>query len=251
MTEYASNALLVTAHNADHQRVRELAAVNQSYSDWVVFNNRRAWDELGQEKSCNISNGVDLKFFKVLYEGESRPEKAVWTGGFGKGLFDFLNPLREKCKESKFNIHLKPISSGAWDKNQKPKRTTVWGMEKMIKWYNGAKYVLCCSETDSTPNYILEAMACGCVPITTQVGNAMEFGQQFNNVVFAPRDLDAFHSALLYARENFDRLQAESLKTIRQWGWDKRALMYFDLFDRLLNKEKIEKFSYMEIENGT
>ena len=120
----------------------------------------------------------------------------------------------------------------------------------MAKWYNESKYVICCSYTDATPNYVLEAMACGCVPISTQVGNAMEFGRQFQNICFAPRDIDAFYSALMYARENFDRMQKASLETIREWGWDKRAKMYFDLFDKLVAGEKPKKYSYMDLKES-
>jgi glycosyltransferase involved in cell wall biosynthesis len=237
-----SKAKFVVSHNADERRCRELYSRNQQLADLVIFNNHAAYHSFGSPPgSCNISNGVDLEDFYPT--GQDRSDSALWTGGEGKkGHKDFLVPFCEKCPE--VNVKTKPVQAGSW-KDGFP-TDELWGTDRMRDFYNGSKVVLCFSETDATPNYVLEGMACGLVPVTVRVGNAMEFGRHNENLIFVDRDFNSFKTGIELAISDYDYLSSQALATISGWGWESRSKVFFDVFQRLIEGERIQPFSYMD-----
>jgi hypothetical protein len=247
-----SKAVLVNSHNADHRRCENRYSESRTFADYIVFNNYEAFAHFGKEQgTCNISNGVDLGVWGSDENDESpRMDKSLWTGSAGKGLNDFLLPLKLQL-HGKSEMSLRPIGRGGWDKEtKKPDPEVVWPAERMRKWYNSAKVVLCCSHTEATPNYVLEGMACGLVPVTTRVGNAMEFGVDGENCVFADRSLKDFSRAIEYAIKNYDRMSVNCLETISKWSWESRSKVFYDLFRKLVSGSRPEPFSYKELEDG-
>lgn len=241
----SAKAVLVNSHNADHQRAHERAQQSWDLADYVIFNNYKAWEHFGKrERTCNISNGVDLEKYRVTTPTSQRPAKAIWLGNAGKGLHDILEPLRKKCPNIEFEFRVK--TGKEWDpETHLPNMDLLLTDEQMVEWYNTAKYVLCCSETEGTPNYVLEAMACGCVPITTRVGNMLEFKNQAA-CVYCNRSVEAFAMALdnvpgsRIARERLGKLE------IQNWHWKDRSVLFYDLFRRLVLLQKVPPFSYKE-----
>ena len=242
MRDTGSKAKLVVSHNADQHRCHEVYKVNKMFADFIIFNNHAAYLCFGKAPgTCNISNGVDLEHFYPT--GQYRSDSSLWTGGENKkGHNSFLAPFRKKHPE--VDIRTKPIKTDAW-KDGAPTKD-LWGTDRMREFYNGSKVVLCFSETDATPNYVLEGMACGLVPVTVRVGNAMEFGRHNENLVFVDRDFDSFKIGIEIALSDYDYLSSKALATISQWGWEIRSKLFFDLFRNLINGNTIEPFSYMD-----
>jgi len=239
-----SKAKLVVSHNADHQRCHELYEMSRAHADFIIFNNHSAYEHFGKKDgTCNISNGVDLEHFYPLQC--ERSDSALWTGGEGKkGHKDFLIPFCEKYPE--VNVVTKPIKANTWA-NGNPS-DELWGTDRMREFYNGSKVVLCFSETDATPNYVLEGMACGLVPVTVRVGNALEFGEHNRNVVFVDRKASSFREGIEYAIDNYDELSIEAMTTIMSWDWQTRNSLFFEVFQGLIEGHKIEPFTYMDRE---
>ena len=237
-----SEAVLVTSHNADHRRCHELFEQSYIVSDFIILNNYEAFVHFEKrDRTCNISNGVDFEHFGD--DGLERTDAAVWTGSIQKGYKEILLPLQEMTKA---NLLLHPVDGAGWD-GVKANEDKVWPTSRMREWYNSAKVVLCCSETEATPNYLLEGMACGLVPVTTRVGNAMEFGVDGVNCKFCDRTLRSLAEGIDYAIANYDEMSKAAVDTISSWGWHERSKLFFDLFERLVQKENVKPFSYKDM----
>lgn len=239
-----TKAKLVVSHNADQHRCHEVYGLNSEIADFIIFNNYGAYRYFGEvDNTCNISNGVDLDDFYPTEE--ERSDSALWTGGEGKkGHKDFLEPFCEKYPE--VDVRTKPVMNGTWVCGVP--NSGLWDTDRMREFYNQSKVVLCFSETDATPNYVLEGMACGLVPVTVRVGNAMEFGRHAENLIFVDRDFESFKTGIEIALADYDYLSVNALATIRKWGWDTRSKLFFDLFRKLIRGEKVDPFTYMDLE---
>lgn len=238
-------AKLVVSHNADHRRAVKAFREAQQFAHYVIFNNREAFRYYGSvERTCNISNGVDFDLWGVDVPPECRTNTALWTGGDGKGYPGFLDKLYDNIPSCSFDIRY--IGRNGWDENRNVNRDVIWDSARMRQWYNGAKIVLCSSDTEATPNYLLEGMACGLVPVSTRVGNLMEFGKDSLNCRFADKTITGFNDAVDYVVENYEAMQANVLEDIKKWDWKDRSVLFFDLFRSLHRKVIPAPFSYSD-----
>lgn len=241
--------VLVISHNSDRHRRGEFWANVVRSADFVIANNRCVFDFFGRpERTCNISNGVDENDFYVTTEIEDREHRIIWCGSTsakkGKGYPDILQPAVAELTDLGFICDFRPID----DINER----VVYPTERQRNWYNSASYVVCASSTEGTPNFLLEAMACGCAAVSTRVGNAIEFGDDGKNVIFFERDSKSFVAAILKAREDRKRLSEEAVKTMRGWSYGepgRRAEYFYQLFRRLINDgpNSVKPFCHLEI----
>lgn len=245
-----ANVPLVVSYNSDGNRRREYWPPALSQADFLIVNNQHAFDYFERPaRTCCISNGVDTEVFRPLAPIESRPHKAITVGSTGirkqKGWPEVFRPLETLATEYGFETDFRPVDEIS--------AKFVMPTEKTVQWMNTASYVLCASVSEGTPNFLSEAIACGAIAITLQVGNVLEWGIPLENcVIVKDRTPEAFLAGLQYAREHRDRLSAAGMKTIRDhWSYGppaNRAAHYFRLFERILHErvEAIQPFSYME-----
>jgi glycosyltransferase involved in cell wall biosynthesis len=135
-----------------------------------------------------------------------------------------------------------PISRRLWkdgikcdfrlvDSHGGPSRRTP---EEMADWYNTGTVYLCSSSSEGTPNPALEAAASGCTIVSTPVGNMPELIQPGINGYLVDRSVDSLYLAVRQAVDNYREQSAAMQSRIGEWGWDRRAAAYFDLFRKLL-----------------
>jgi glycosyltransferase involved in cell wall biosynthesis len=154
-------------------------------------------------------------------------------------------PLQAPLERAGFLHHFRPITS--IDPSQ------VYDQHQMSIWYNDASYVLCASETEGTPNGLLEGMACGCVPIMTECGNVPEIlVNRENGMIVDEPTVPAFLEAITYAREHRERLSAAALESIQSWGYGPpgyRANYFYSLFRALIERgpQGVKPFSYRDV----
>ena len=145
-----------------------------------------------------------------------------------------------------FAVDFRPIGSDAFHGNE-PNREIVYDNKELVQWYNSASYVACTSLTEGTPNYLIEAAACGCVPVSTAVGAIREFGQHAENCVVIPqRDVRSFIKALELARRDRIYLSRSVEQTMQSWGYSERAEYFFEVFRRLIEGHPVKPFSYAD-----
>lgn len=248
--EAGSDIPVVVSHNSDGHRRRDLLNLLCHKASFVIVNNQHAYIANGcHPKSCCISNGIDFDLFYPEIPIEEREHRVIWCGSSGlkkkKGYQDILLPMEKKLKRSGITCDLRPIDGNGW-KDHEPNREIVYDTERQRDWYNSASYVVCSSATEGTPNFVLEAAACGCVPVSTKVGNILEFGRDGVNCVLAKRDSHALAKAVEQAKENRERMSIAVRESLASWSYEFRAKYFFNLFRKLINKERVESFSYID-----
>jgi len=203
-------------------------------SDRVVLNNYENWHRQGRlPKTTWISNGTDLELFHVARPFANRPPKVIWSGSRyhndhnddlkGRGLLEAIEPrLAEKGIQWEW---LEVDSHGD------PRRKTL---PEMMEWYNSAKCYVCASTVEGTPNPLLEAAACGCVPCSTRVGNATELIRPGINGELVDRTEGELFEGICRCVKWHADMAPRLLTDIQRWAWQDRAREYYTLFRRMV-----------------
>jgi glycosyltransferase involved in cell wall biosynthesis len=108
---------------------------------------------------------------------------------------------------------------------------------ELADWYNGASVYVVASACEGTPNPALEAASCGCVLVTTRVGNMTEIVRSGGNGILVDRNLDALEAGVRQALERRQELSDAMQRDIAAWDWKTRAEEYYALFRKLVNGE--------------
>ncbi|TXG78628.1 MAG: glycosyltransferase [Rhodocyclaceae bacterium] len=205
---------------------------------YVLLNNKEYWDKAGRlPQTYAISNGVDGKIFKSLTPLMDRPDKVLWVGsiyhadlkGMGKGKNNILGPLAKMLANKGIESDFRLIDSLG-----KKKLSQV----QMNEWYNTGRIYVVASESEGTPNPLLESSLCGLVPVSTRVGNAPELIQHMQNGwLTEERSPEALLEGILYVRENLKSMSEAMADSIVSWEWEKRSKDYFNWFESLLTVE--------------
>ncbi len=251
--KHSCDVPVIFSFNSDGQRKRALWPMVRRQSNWIIFNSMAGYEAYGPApRTCCISNGIDHTLWYPSVPIEQRPHRVLWTGSSnpqkGKGYQEILLPLAEDAKMLGFEIDFRPID----EVNAQTTLTTA----EMHQWYNSGSYIVCASRSEGTPNTSLEGAACGCVLVTTKVGNALEWGRDGENMVFSERNKEAFLEALLLARDNRERLSVAGAAEMREhWSYGapgNRALHYFNLFRQIITDDArdLKPFSYLDVPVG-
>lgn len=225
---HAPKTKLVVSFNADAKRRRQLWNVVCINSDWVVCVSRERFEKANGWKNCSyIPNGIDCETFQVRTPIEERPHRVLWCGSERsrqvKGYDKFIVPLSKEPRLADFEFDLRLIGPA------EPLRDA----RLMAAWYNTGSYILCASESEGTANTVLEGVACGCVAVSTAVGQITEWGKPGRNCAVAAPMHDAFVAALLCAREQREALSAAGVAAVQAYDYRQYAEKYFALFRTL------------------
>ncbi|MBI4921054.1 MAG: glycosyltransferase [Devosia nanyangense] len=217
-------------------------------ADLYSVSSRKLFDIYSRIPGCprpgaELPDGVDLRLFRPSSRsrlGTTAPLVVGWAGNSAwggreldrKGLHSIIRPaLRELAKEGiVFKEHFADILVF--------RRT----LEEMPGYYGELDVYLCASESEGTPNPVLEAMASGVPVVTTDVGIVREaFGPLQAEFVLKERSVAALVSALRrlhHDRSLLSRMSKENLLRIRAWDWSKRALPFGDFFDAAMARRR-------------
>ena len=232
-------------------------------SDRVAVNCQTIIDELHQRhgmptgKSALIYNGVDTSQFHT--RGRSREilppefrEAEVVVGAVcalrsEKRLNDLLAAFAA-IEPAERNWRLVIVGSGAeLDRLQQASRrldiSRLCHFEpqtaQVADWDRALDIFVMCSDQESFPNGPLEAMACGCAVIASDVGGMKEMiedGQ--SGLIFPAGDVEALTSKLLALcdKEIRDRLAREGARrAVEKFSAERFCRAYEDLYDDLLD----------------
>lgn len=166
-------------------------------------------------------NGVDLARF---HPGRPRrgPLRIGWVGNPGdatKGLSDILLPATEAS-------HVFEHTDGRRSPRQ------------VARLYRRCDVLAVASLAESQPLPLLEAMASGCFPVTTDVGVAPELIRSGCNGLVVERGVDDFREAFAWCARNLPRVRRAGAFNARlmadERSWDLCAERFGDLFDAAL-----------------
>lgn len=241
---------LVASHNSGTGRPGYSMDETLAAADWVIVNNHGAWASnlYGQReyRACNISNGVDTKtFFSEIPWGE-RPNRALWIGSTGKA--------EDKDDVKGYQTVLRPLGAvleartGIIPDFRTATPGNALDVAEMRAWYNSGRYIVCTSKSEGTPNIILEGAACGCIPVSTAVGNVPELVVHGRNgrVVHRRNTLGFLDTFELTPAERWPQYAAGIAESIKSWDWEFRAPYYYAVWGALIADRKMLKpFTYL------
>ena len=223
--------LIVSSFNRDNRTRWELWEPTCEASSHVICNNRAAYEAGGRRPgtSC-IPNGVDVDLFRNNLKWSKRPVDVIWCGSTAertcKNFSRVIEPLSREFKTSFIPV----------DRNND---AAILPEGELVDWYNSGKVVVCASTSEGGgPSYLMEAMACGCIPVTTWVGSVPEFHDQTKHPICAD-DTEAFIRGIRLAmsRPNLSDLAVAAMQKNRYGGNNGREQDFYDLFRKLVRKK--------------
>jgi len=179
-------------------------------------------------------SGVDVDKFRPYLPRSSDAGQALivgWTGstaihGDNKGLLDLIIPVCESLN----NVTLKTVTK---EKNWLPH-------VRMSEFYREIDVYLCASQSEGTPNPVLEAAASARAVISTPVGIVPLLIHQGINGMIVEREFTPIRSAVKRLRD--DRTLCANMGAMNRqvienegWSWENRARNYQVMFDNILN----------------
>lgn len=232
LTKRRRRPLLVCSYNVGWGYADKWLTDTMRHADFTIINNREMWEKAGKlPKTINISNGVDGDTFRPIVPIKKRPVKVLWVGSEGhrvvKGYDDYVLPMIDKLKANGIEVDARLTNS----------HKAPMTHSEMADWYNTGSIYLVTSKTEGTPNPALEAASCGCVIVSTKVGNMPELIKNGINGYLCERNMDDLYNAILKAADNRVKLGDRMLNDIEDWHWVNRSKVYYDLFRKLLNKQ--------------
>jgi len=226
--------LIVASYNVGWGYANKWLPSTIKPSDAVIINNYEMWDKSGRlTKTYHISNGVDRTIFKSKIPITKRKPKVLWCGSnvhkAVKGYNEILVPLQQMLRRKGIGIDLKLTNSMS-------KRNFT--LPQMAEWYNTGTIYVVASKFEGTPNPALEAASCGCVVVSTKVGNMPELIKHGYNGFLCERSREQLYSHILKANANIEKMSNNMLKEISNWDWKKRSEEFYDLFRKLIDEKR-------------
>lgn len=168
--------------------------------------------------------GVDTDFFKVL--GERGGDLTLgWAG---------------KIRDPKKRVHeiLLPACGESFKLEMAQGDLTP---EELLSFYNGLDVICVSSTEEGTPLPLIEAMACGCFPVTTDVGVAAELIVHGENGLIVEPTPESFRNAFEWCRENLSQIRRagkENARLIRRERTrESSASQYAEMLEAVLRSK--------------
>lgn len=211
--------------------------------------------EIDNKPSTIIHDGVDLgKFYlkdKTKFEFENVKDRKIVIGWVGnsawhsneedfKGYNTIIKPVVEELIKEGYPIELKVA-----DKQEK-----IIPHDEMPDYYSNIDILLCASKVEGTPCPVIEAMACGNIVISTDVGVVPEaFGKMQKKLILKKREKNELRNKILYLLENRELLKElsdENQIRIKNWSWNKIAKDYDIFWENIMLKRDEDKMKEYE-----
>ena len=182
----------------------------------------------GEDVLAVVPNGIDTRVYFPDTSIESRPAiGAVLNSHPNKAPEDMLAVLAEAHQRHPdrpqviFSTERRPEALAHTDYHRLP------SADQARRLYNRAKVWLLTSRTEGLPGVVLEAMACGCVVISTDNDGSLEILRHEENGLIVPRgDRAAFLAQIDRVFSSPDlaaRLSNAALTTTQQFTWARAA----------------------------
>lgn len=114
---------------------------------------------------------------------------------------------------------------------------------EMGDFYNSIDVLAIASDAEGDPRPLIEAMACGCFPVSTDVGIVPELVVDgVNGIVVREQSREAFEEAFAWCRANSDRVRERGRDNARQMlrtrTWSRVAPAWGDAIDVALDRSR-------------
>ena len=240
---------LITGFNNSIRKpllARSLTAALE-HSDLILFNNRQNWIDAGRLPGTTcLSNGLDSDIFFVEQPIEHRPWKVVWWGSIGarhvKSYDEIVLPLARELANRGILCELKLTDSFH----------AALTPQEMAVWYNTATHYVCASHYEGTPNTALEAAACGCVVVSTPVGDMPDLIDHGRSGYLSRRSVNDFLLWIVKSSERtrYIEMSREIQQSVARRFWTNVAPDFFALFRKVVSGERADGPSWLGVLRG-
>ena len=177
----------------------------------------------GQKVAAVIPNGISLEEYHPI-ENVSRDGigtiYSVHPNKAPKDILSLLNAVDKRfpaITKRVFGTTPNPLRISNYEYFQLP------AINKVREIYNRSKVWLLASYTEGFPGPVLEAMACGCIVISTDNDGSLEIIENGTNGIIVPKgDIDAFIRAITRVfqdNEFASNLQKNGYTTAAKYSW--------------------------------
>ncbi len=213
-------------HKFGRMKPTMLAAKYLAPSGGVVVPSRRLLGIIGDAIGA-IGSSVPVAiapkgFDPALFSWRERTgDLRVGWAGTGRQADKRLSIIREACPDL---LEVGPYTRGV----ELP-------YEQMPSFYNSIDVITCASDAEGDPRPLIEGMACGCFPVTVDVGIVPELVEHGVNGLIVERTPEAFRDAFAWCRANVDFVRARGRENaermLRDRTWSQCARIWGDAFD--------------------
>lgn len=150
---------------------------------------------------------------------QSDPDQKILLAGTGIPVEDVLSEFPDRCRSS---LVVRP----RFQRDELPEILSDRGI------------LLMASRSEGSPLSLMEAMACGVVPVAMAIPGVVEVVQDgVSGRLVAPGDVEAMARAAIALRRDspgLERLRAGARDGVRNVGWDRIAASQLELYQRLI-----------------
>ena len=245
---------VTTASVYDHLLLDEAAIAERQQKfallDAYSTSSQRLFAEYGQRYRrppvCVTPDGVNLGHFKPQNLGRfDRYDRPLVVGWAGNSLWPRIDGERRSLDpaDDRKGLHTLVVpaieslrAEGLDVLGVFADRNVEWRThDTMPQYYAELDVLVCASESEGTPNPVLEAMACGVPVLSTDVGIVPEaFGPEQAKHMIPERTTDALIHLIRQLHEDRGRLRIlsqENLNSIRAWTWQCQLPKWHGLFE--------------------
>lgn len=206
-----------------------------------------------------IPNGIDLQMFKPDNSlRENGSIRIVFSGRLTlqKGLDNLLLALKESRGKIKNKFSLKVIGDGPLKERLIKNASSLIregavifcgriAKEELLIEYKRAHIFILPSLYEGMSNSLLEAMACGCMVIASDIaGNNELVKEGENGFLFEPNDKNQLREILITTLNNkkdiIEEMGSRSRRVAEKYDWDTVAGSYFNYIN-MISEDKIRK----------
>jgi len=185
--------------------------------------------------------------FDLFKPADCKKKGLVFCGRLekNKGLDLLIEAIRIVAKKMP-DIRLKIIGDGS-EKKWLDEKIREYGLNiEMLGWlptredvarvYQESEVILMTSYNEGGPRVTLEAMACGCLCVSTRVGVMREVVRDGENALFIDWDPKDIADKILWATthaEEVSEIAEEGRKSIRKFEYATALKKYFEEYDKI------------------
>lgn len=243
--QHQIRALRVMSFNKDHRTKHTNYYATVETASWTIINNfDRYILPSVQPRTCHIGNGVSS--FWCPPPKMAWPERALWTGSSNpaktKRFDEIIKPLGERLSQMGLDFSFRPINEFTAE--------TVYTPTEQRDWYWSGDIAVCASLSEGGgPSFLLEAAACGCIPISTICGDTGRWVGRSGFLVADPPTVETYVRLILEARQYARIVRLRSLENMQRrayGGPNGIAQWFFALFRKLIDDgpEAIKPFTF-------
>lgn len=208
--------------------------INIVVSNWL----KTIVDTHSKSVSILLSNPIDTKIYKCITPLQNRERYSIgllYSPLECKGFSYALQVIKELKKD------YPELCVTAFGSYNRPKELPLWvnyyekaSQSKTVEIYNSVRVFICASIDEGFGLTSYEALACGCVLVTTDFQGAREYAiDNYNSLISCKYDTDAMIQNIKRAFNDdllASELSANGIKTVSKASWDETIQKFVDLF---------------------